>query len=189
MSKHHELPSYQQVAYTIAQEAHAGETRADGSPYFEHCYRVFRTVQGLGLRDEATVAALLHDTVEHGKLTLDEIRRWFGARVENMVGMLTPYYTSERFPWLNRAARKHRECLRLATADAETRAIKLADRLDNIATVIDKGEAFARVYVAETRALLEVLVQGWQDDPRVVAVATAIGCICDGLEKSLDAPV
>jgi (p)ppGpp synthase/HD superfamily hydrolase len=55
------------LAEKIAREAHAGQTRRDGTPYIAHPERVFYTVKDFG--DLAGAVAWLHDVTEDTKLT------------------------------------------------------------------------------------------------------------------------
>jgi hypothetical protein len=61
-------------AEELARAAHAGQTEADGSPYVEHPLRVARAVAAAGGDATAVVVALLHDSVEKGGATWDELR-------------------------------------------------------------------------------------------------------------------
>ena len=71
-------------AYDLAQKAHEGQLRAEGTPYFTHCVAVARILyEEWGITDPEIIAAgLLHDTVEDNKnITLADIARDFGPKI------------------------------------------------------------------------------------------------------------
>ena len=60
-------------AYRLAEEAHKGQRRKSGEPYFNHCVEV-TLLLGEFVNDAATLAAgLLHDTIEDCGLTRETI--------------------------------------------------------------------------------------------------------------------
>ena len=70
-----------------------GDTDKNGVPYWTHPVAVFLKTQGLvkvfGLDDSACIAALLHDVVEDGKASFDDVENLFGSRVCEEVRLLT----------------------------------------------------------------------------------------------------
>ncbi|MCL2825314.1 MAG: HD domain-containing protein, partial [Polyangiaceae bacterium] len=72
-------------AYEFAKEAHAGQKRKSGDPYFTHPVGVAFLVVGLRLDVASIVAALLHDVVEDTSITADDIRLVFGPDVVFLV--------------------------------------------------------------------------------------------------------
>lgn len=61
-------------AIQIATDAHAGQTRFDGSEYINHPLRVMRTVANQGHSERAQIVAVLHDTVEDTDVTFEYLR-------------------------------------------------------------------------------------------------------------------
>jgi (p)ppGpp synthase/HD superfamily hydrolase len=113
-------------AYSFAERAHRGQRRKDGQAYIAHPVRVARLLGALGYDEDVLAAALLHDVVEDTRVTLEDVRDAFGARVTLLVDCV-----SEN-PALTGAARKiaYRERVRLAPRDA--RAICAADKVCNV---------------------------------------------------------
>src|SRR6201999_3017773 len=74
-----------QRGYDIAEAAHRGQLRKSGDPYITHPLAVATILAELGMDTTTVVAALLHDTVEDTKLTLDDVRREFGDQVTPLV--------------------------------------------------------------------------------------------------------
>jgi (p)ppGpp synthase/HD superfamily hydrolase len=110
-------------------------------------------------------AAWLHDAVEDTPTTLEDIALEFGPDVASLVEALTDV---SRPSDGNRAARRAIDREHLAAASARAKTIKLADLIDNVRDICEHDPRFARVYLAEMRALLEVLGAG---DPRLLRQA------------------
>lgn len=151
------------LAKHVATVAHAGQRRKwTNEPYIEHPMRVaelVRTTQTTShyVSDDMICAALLHDVVEDTALNMDAVEIVFGGRVAGYVSALT----NVKGDWIgNRATRKVIEVIRLSQACPEVQTIKLADLIDNTADIVKWDEKFAIVYMAEKKALLEVLVKG-----------------------------
>lgn len=60
-------------AYKLAARLHTGQVDKAGRPYIEHLTRVFLRVQAAGGDVDQQIAALLHDAVEDGKATSQEL--------------------------------------------------------------------------------------------------------------------
>ena len=78
-----ESSPYLTRAYNWAKNAHEGQTRAEGIPYFTHCIEVARILyEEWGIADPEKIAiGLLHDTVEDTEKTLEELAKEFGPKV------------------------------------------------------------------------------------------------------------
>jgi (p)ppGpp synthase/HD superfamily hydrolase len=133
-------------AFTVAQAAHAGQIRRQGTPYIDHLVEVAQILAGdLGVSDPAILAAgLLHDAVEDSPLTVEDLGA-FPRRTRELVALLTdpePAMTG-------RARRAH---FREIWKDPDATVLKAADRLSNIRDVVAQGDpAFTRRYVRRTR--------------------------------------
>src|SRR5713226_4784076 len=51
-------------AYEFAEQAHQGQLRASGAPYFSHAAQVALELSRIGLDASSMAAGLLHDTLE-----------------------------------------------------------------------------------------------------------------------------
>jgi (p)ppGpp synthase/HD superfamily hydrolase len=111
-------------AFEIAEEAHQGQTRRDGSAYVEHPVRVARIVRHeMGVTDPVTLcAALLHDTLEDTSLPSFAITKEFTEEVTDLVEILTKDRSAPREDYYGR----------FLTAPEAARQIKIGDRLDNL---------------------------------------------------------
>lgn len=145
-------------ALKFATVAHRDQVRKyTGEPYITHPVAVAALVATVTDDQEVIAAALLHDTVEDTPVTLDTIEDHFGTRVANLVAWLTDVSTKHHG---NRATRKALDRAHLALAPAEAQTIKLADLIDNTGSIVEHDKAFAKVYLQEKNALIEVLHKG-----------------------------
>lgn len=146
-------------AASFAYDAHAQQKRLyTRLPYFTHVYDVAKRVAEVTSVSDAIAAAFLHDTIEDTKFTAADLTRVFGSDVTAIVVELTDVYTDPAHG--NRRTRKDLECKRLATVSSIAQTIKLADLIDNTASICIHDRDFAHVYLKEAAALLEVLTRG-----------------------------
>ena len=123
-------------AFNFAAEKHAGQTRkASTIPYIAHLMGVASVVLEFGGDEDLAIAALLHDVVEDcgGAPMLKEVRRRFGSRVAKIVDGCTDSDTYPKPPWRER---KEAYIRHLHSADAETRLVSAADKLNNVRSIL-----------------------------------------------------
>jgi (p)ppGpp synthase/HD superfamily hydrolase len=132
-------------AFLFAAEKHAGQTRkASTIPYLAHLMGVASLALEFGGNEDMAIAALLHDVVEDcgGAPMLREVHRRFGKRVAKIVDGCTDSDTDPKPPWRER---KETYIRHLRNADAETRLVSAADKLNNIRSILsdyrEVGEA------------------------------------------------
>lgn len=70
-----------QQAYAFADKTHLGQTRISGELAITHCLIVAALVAHLGLDTVSICSALLHDTVDKGGKSIDEIDKLFGTEI------------------------------------------------------------------------------------------------------------
>jgi GTP pyrophosphokinase len=128
-------------AFQFAAEKHAGQTRkASTIPYIAHLIGVASLVLEAGGDEDLAIAALLHDVVEDcgGAPMLKEVRRRFGSRVAKVVDGCTDADTFPKAPWRER---KEKYIRHLKTADADTRLVSAADKLNNVRSIVSDYRA------------------------------------------------
>jgi len=155
-------------ALAFAKSAHDSidqRRKYTGEPYIAHPVAVAGIVSRVAHTEVMLAAALLHDTVEDTAITLEQIERAFGADISVLVYWLTDISRKENG---NRAARKFRDREHIAQGPSAAQTIKVADLMDNTASIVAHDPGFARVYLAEKSALLDVLSQA---DPTLLAMA------------------
>jgi (p)ppGpp synthase/HD superfamily hydrolase len=123
-------------AFLFAAEKHAGQARkASTIPYIAHLMGVASLVLEAGGDEDLAIAALLHDVVEDcgGVPMLKEVRRRFGNRVAKVVDGCTDADTLPKPPWRDR---KESYLRHLKKADADTRLVSAADKLNNVRSIL-----------------------------------------------------
>ena len=151
-------------ARRFATEAHERidqRRKYSNQPYQEHLKAVAAQVASVTDDAEMIAAAWLHDTVEDTPATFGDLERAFGPSVRDLVAELTDV---SRPGDGNRAVRKAIDRHHLAQASKRAKTVKLADLIDNCTDICRHDARFARVYLGEAAALLEVLGEG---DPRL----------------------
>lgn len=130
-------------AYTFAERAHEGQTRkinlsgGDPEKYFDaHSKEAGRFLAICGADAMAINAAYLHDTVEKGVATFDDIEREFGRETRTIVQLVSknndlPTDTPEQ-----KFVQKQDMIDRLTQPDTPVRALEVKVA-DNFVTVID----------------------------------------------------
>ncbi|MCI0489586.1 MAG: HD domain-containing protein [Blastocatellia bacterium] len=112
-------------AFEIAEAAHAGQMRDEGTPYIVHPLRVaISLVDEIDLYSPRLIcSALLHDVIEDSDTTREQIAAMFGEEVAHVVWLLTKFDDTDLADYL-----------RAIEAASSTGAplVKLCDRLDNL---------------------------------------------------------
>jgi (p)ppGpp synthase/HD superfamily hydrolase len=145
-------------AFAIAAHSAIGQTRKyTHQPYWVHPIAVAQLVESVDHTDEMVAAAYLHDVVEDTKVTLELIRDEFGDVVGDLVYWLTDVSCKEDG---NRATRKKLDREHISRASADAKTVKLADIISNVIDIKKNDPDFAKVYVGESKILLDVLADG-----------------------------
>ncbi len=122
-------------AFLMSVDAHKGNLRASGEPYFLHPYEVAMIVaKEIPLDDISVVSALLHDVVEDTDYELEDIREEFGDTVANIVDgatKISDIFESHEIT----EAESYRKLLLSMVNDIRVMLIKFADRLHNMRTL------------------------------------------------------
>lgn len=123
-------------AFLFAAEKHAGQVRkASRTPYIAHLMGVASLALEFGGDEDIAIAALLHDVVEDcgGAPMLKEVKRRFGSRVAKIVDGCTDTDMDPKPPWRER---KESYIRHLKNADADTRLVSAADKLNNVRSIL-----------------------------------------------------
>lgn len=127
-------------AFTGAYEAHDGQRRKSGEPYFIHPASVARIITDLKLDVPSICAGLLHDCVEDTEMSLKDLQTRFSDEIAFLVDGVTKL---GKFPWTTREERQaenFRKMLVAMAKDIRVILIKLADRTDNMRTLEHMSE-------------------------------------------------
>lgn len=127
-------------------------------PYAAHSLAVMEIVGQYFPTDfEVLQAAVLHDVIEDTPITMNYLAGVFGSRVAKLVEEVTDISKPTDG---NRAERKAIDRAHLALSSPEGASIKLADLIDNTSSIVKYDPGFAKIYLPEKAALLEVLKHG-----------------------------
>ncbi len=144
-------------AFVFALAKHGGQFRSDGTRYIFHPVRTFNTLNTLfddtdSQKFNICSSALLHDVLEDTNTTASEIEFLVGEEITNIVKELTNpsnlthqtklEYLSQHMPHMSDNAI----------------SVKLADRLDNISTIISVDKLKQLRYTYETYCIINKLV-------------------------------
>ncbi len=136
-----EIERIQQAA-DFAIEAHRGQKRSSGEDYVNHTFAVAAIVHELGLDTDVVIAALLHDSVEDTHVTLDQLKKEFGADVSRLVDGVTKMEVIQEFAdhkggksSQDAKAENLRKMMLAMVDDVRVVLIKLCDRLHNMRTL------------------------------------------------------
>lgn len=136
-------------AYAYSAKAHEGQTRYSGEPYFIHPAATAKILASDGMDATTIIAGLLHDAIEDGRVSREEVEKEFGKEVLFIVDGVTKLGTHKY-----RGAERHAESLRrllVATAsDIRVLIVKLADRYHNMQTLEHVPEEKRRRIALET---------------------------------------
>ena len=136
--------------YRFAQEAHEGQKRKSGEPYFTHCAKTAEILAELRMDTHTICAGLLHDMLEDTSITREELQIRFGSDIAKLIEGVTKIgqyrpsvgapttgtpITVEDRAHRKRQAETYRKLLLATAEDIRVILIKLADRLHNMETL------------------------------------------------------
>ncbi|MDR3518501.1 MAG: HD domain-containing protein [Azospirillaceae bacterium] len=158
------------AAMRYAADLHADTFRPDSkrTPFITHLSEVATLVAGAGGGAAEIAAAWLHDGIEDGLTTVEDITARFGGEVAALVVAVT-----DPVPLRQESIRerKDHQAVRLSTAPAAARRIKLAEQISIL------------------RALAVERPLSWTVDRSInyVAGADQVAAVCHGASPLLDA--
>lgn len=138
--------------------AHGDQKRKyTDEPYWKHPFMVARIMKLRGHPIDAICAAYLHDTIEDTKTTRDDLEIFFNNHIAQLVFEVSDI---SKYSDGNRARRKEIDREHISKASFLGKSIKLADLIHNSQSILKYDKNFAKVYMKEKIALLEVLQDG-----------------------------
>ena len=138
------------AAFEVADRAHAGQKRKDGTPYVSHCIAASIIAVEMGLDEDSIVASLLHDCVEDTAITHEDIAKSFGAPVADLVEGVTKLTRVTFMSKEEEQMENLRKMLLAMTNDIRVILIKMADRLHNMRTMDYQTAEKQRIKSLET---------------------------------------
>ncbi|MCX6787498.1 MAG: HD domain-containing protein [Candidatus Kaiserbacteria bacterium] len=121
-------------AYEFSKKAHEGHVRYSGEPYFVHPAATAKILAEYGMDAMTIAAGLLHDTVEDGCVSREEIEKEFGKDLLFIVDGVTKL-GKHKYHGAERHAESLRRLLVATASDIRVLIVKLADRKHNMQTL------------------------------------------------------
>ncbi len=122
-------------AYNYAKEIHKGMKRKNGEEYISHPLNVALIVVELNVDADTIVSALVHETIDHGSSSFEELEEKFGPDVKNIVLSLTKVNRLHLMDGSESSALYLRKVLVALAQDVRVLILKLAGRVHNLRTV------------------------------------------------------
>lgn len=182
-------------ALRVAADAHRHQHRkASDIPYLTHPVSVMLILQRAGFHDEELLAAAaLHDVVEDTSRSLADLAADFPPRVLEFVACLTERKRDPAGQPRSWHDRKREHIEQVAASPWEARAIVLADKLHNLATIafdLDAGQNVWPRFNAPARQLLDyhrtMVDRAEQGDPRLASLAIECRRLIEQLEHAIE---
>ncbi len=123
-----------ELAYDFAKNAHSGQKRLTGEPYFVHPYNVGVTLAQMNMSSEIIAAGLLHDVTEECDISIETLGKEFGRDVAFLVDGVTKV-GKVKYRGVDRYIENLRKMFVAVAVDLRVIIVRLADRLDNLRTL------------------------------------------------------
>src|SRR3990167_3719777 len=123
--------AFVEKAYECSKKAHEGKKRYSGEPYFIHPAATAKVLAEYGMDATTIAAGLLHDAVEDGCISREEVEKEFGKELLFIVDGVTKLGTHKHHG-AERPAGSPRRLLVAPASDIRVLIVKLADRKRNM---------------------------------------------------------
>lgn len=121
--------------YEFASKKHTGKTRLTGEEYITHPLNVALILSDLNVDKTTIMASLLHETINNGGCTEEELLENFGSEITSIVKSISTINKLELPDEKESSAIYLRKVLVGLSEDVRVLFIKLADRLHNMRTI------------------------------------------------------
>ncbi|MGC9967087.1 MAG: bifunctional (p)ppGpp synthetase/guanosine-3',5'-bis(diphosphate) 3'-pyrophosphohydrolase [Syntrophobacteraceae bacterium] len=119
-------------AYVFVSKAYRGKSTLPGVPYLDHPLAVAGILAGMHLDEESIAAGLLHESLEKGYITPEEVSSMFGPDVASIIQGVSKLSQIAYGRGKERQAEYIRKMILAISRDVRVVLVKLADRLDVI---------------------------------------------------------
>ena len=143
-------------AYDFATKVHYNQKRRDNTPYISHPIRVAENVRkyiNSNNKNDLIICAYLHDTLEDGDITYNDIVDRFGIKIANIVLELTNDNVIK-----NELGKTRYLQLKMNNMSNDALCVKLCDRLDNIKDLVNADKTFQYKYLIETKSIIDYIL-------------------------------
>lgn len=118
----------------FAENAHKGQLRKSGEPYYNHVFATGINLATLKMDAETIAAGIMHDVLEDTEVTDETMKKEFGEHITKLVEGVTKL-GKLRYSGTERHAESLRKFFVAMADDIRVVVIKLCDRLHNIQTL------------------------------------------------------
>ena len=143
-------------AYDFATRIHYSQKRRDNTPYINHPIRVAENVRkyiNSNNKNDLIICAYLHDTLEDGDITYNDLFNKFGNYIASIVLELTNDNVIKKELGKTRYLQ-----LKMNNMSDDALSVKLCDRLDNIKDLVNAGKNFQHKYLIETKSIIDYIL-------------------------------
>lgn len=123
-----------ELAYDFAEQAHKGQQRSSGAPYFDHPKATAYKLAMLRMDDATIAAGLLHDVSEDTEISIKDLKREFGSEISFLVEGVTKL-GQVKYRGMQRYIENLRRMFVAMAKDIRVIVIKFADRTHNLETL------------------------------------------------------
>jgi len=162
------LTERQERLLQFVKEQHGEQVRKyTGEPYWHHLVSVAEIVSKY--EPDGIEIAMCHDLHEDTKCSSINLYSFlleigYDGGEANIISdgaiELTDEFTSEKYPKLNREARKIKEAERLSNISRLSQSVKYADLIDNTSSIVKYDKGFAKTYLQEKIRTLDQMRGG-----------------------------
>ena len=141
-------------SYEYAAKIHKNKKRKTGDDYITHPLAVAYILSDLNVDSTTIIAALLHETINHGTATKKEIEELFGEDVAKIVDCISKINKMSLQDDKESSAAYLRKILVGMSEDVRVLFVKLADRLHNMRTIWALNKKEQKAKAKETMSVL-----------------------------------
>ncbi|MCR5224059.1 MAG: RelA/SpoT family protein [Bacilli bacterium] len=141
-------------AYNFALKQHKDMIRKNGEEYVTHPLSVACIVADLRVDYVTVMAALVHESIDHGSSSLDELDELFGKEVRNIVESLSKVNKLHLVDDSESSAIYLRKILVALSEDVRVLILKLAGRVHNMRTIEGLPNELQKIKARETENVL-----------------------------------
>ncbi|PIE57925.1 MAG: GTP pyrophosphokinase [Desulfobulbus propionicus] len=140
-------------AYAFAVERHGKRRHESGELYITHLLEVAFSLAAMELDLDTIIAGLLHGTLKDGVASLEELEKLFGHDIAHLVEGVTKVPRFQYNSKLAHQAENIRKLLLAMSTDIRVLLLKLADRLQDMASLEEVDGELRRQKARETMDL------------------------------------
>ena len=130
-----EIISFVWDAYKFSKNAHEGQLRRSGEPYFTHCSSVGVILSEWKMDSKTIAAGLLHDVIEDTDISRANMIEKFGEEIADLVDGVSKLSGIKFSSRMEKQAENFMKMFLSVAKDLRVIIIKFADRLHNMSTI------------------------------------------------------